>query len=195
MPERQAGDVPYCPLRDTLVSHSGSYAASPNVSSGPGAWDTTALDGASPEAARDSRTWRTPATAFGTKSAAPGQIETVTAILSEHLALGDFACFVVEEAGEVLSYGIGMIHQRLPQITIPQGAGATSSRWRPVLYTVTTVMATQSFVRFRRGIESKECQGSLVATALGEPLYRSAGFDEERFGTAMIWIDARGQSL
>lgn len=136
------------------------------------------------------------ATAFGTKSAAPGQIEAVTAILSEHLALGDFACFVVEEAGEVLSCGIGMIHQRLPADHNPSG------RWGYIQSMEThplhrrrghghaVLRALQKWYR-----EQAVPAVTLVATAMGEPMYRAAGFDEERFGAAMIWIDARGKSL
>ena len=136
------------------------------------------------------------ATAFGTKSAAPGQIKAVTAILLEHLALGDFACFVVEEAGEVLSYGIGMIHQRLPADHNPSG------RWGYIQSMEThplhrrrghghaVLLALQEWYR-EQGVAAV----TLVATAMGEPLYRVAGFDDEHFGAAMIWIDAPGKSL
>ena len=134
------------------------------------------------------------ATAFGTKSAAPGQVESVTAILSEHLSLGDFACFVVEEADEIISYGIGMIHQRLPADHNPSGRWGyiqsmeTHPLHRRRGYGHAVLLALQEWY-LDQGIPAV----TLVATEMGAPLYRSVGFDDERFGTAMIWIAARSR--
>lgn len=61
------------------------------------------------------------ATSFGTRAAQPGLAESASAILAEHLALGDFACWVVEIDDEIVSFGVGMVHQRLPAEHNPSG--------------------------------------------------------------------------
>lgn len=129
------------------------------------------------------------ATSFGAKDAAPGQVDAVAALLDEHIVLGDFACFVAEHSDEVVSFGIGMIHQRLPADHNPTG------RWGYIQsmenhpdhrrrgYGGAIVAAFQAWFS-----DSGVPAATLVSTELGEPVYRSKGFIDEPFGRSLIWF-------
>ena len=129
------------------------------------------------------------ATSFGTRAAQPGLAESASAILAEHLALGDFACWVVEIDDEIVSFGVGMVHQRLPAEHNPSGRWGyiqsmeTHPAYRRRGYATAILRALQDWCR-GLGLPS----ASLVASRAGEPLYRQHGFAEERFGTSLIWF-------
>lgn len=129
------------------------------------------------------------ATSFHTRQAMAGQVEAATAILDEHVTLGDFACFVVEEGAEIISFGVGMIHQRLPADHNPSGRWGyiqsmeTHPDHRRKGHATAILIALLDWYR-SFGIPAV----SLVASDAGEPLYRANGFAEERFGRSLIWF-------
>jgi GNAT superfamily N-acetyltransferase len=129
------------------------------------------------------------ATSFGTRSAPPGVVEAVAAILAEHLALGDYGCWVVESSNEVVAFGIGMIHQHLPVDHNPSGrwgyiqSMATHPSYRRKGYATAVLQALQEWFR-----QVDVPSAMLIATTEGEPLYRKHGFGDHRFGTSMIWF-------
>ena len=119
----------------------------------------------------------------------PGQVEAVEAILDEHIVLGDFTCFVVEDDGEIVSFGIGMIHQRLPADHNPTGRWGwiqsmeTHPAHRRRGHGTAILGALQEWYRRHRVPAVM-----LVASDVGESLYRAHGFVDEPFGTGLIWF-------
>jgi hypothetical protein len=61
------------------------------------------------------------ATSFGGLEANEIEIASAARLLAEHLASGDFVCVVAVHEGDIASYGVGMIHQRLPVRRNPSG--------------------------------------------------------------------------
>jgi GNAT superfamily N-acetyltransferase len=61
------------------------------------------------------------ATSFGTRRASEDLEACSRAILHDHLRDGDFAAFLIEEGSRPVSYGVTMIHQRLPTPANPGG--------------------------------------------------------------------------
>jgi GNAT superfamily N-acetyltransferase len=108
---------------------------------------------------------------------------------AKHLALGDFACWVVEIDDEIVAFGVGMVHQRLPAEHNPSGRWGyiqsmeTHPAYRRRGYASVILRVLQAWCR-GLGLPS----ASLVASRAGEPLCRQHGFAEERFGTPLIWF-------
>ena len=129
------------------------------------------------------------ATSFGTRDARPHEVAAVAALLDEHLVLGDLACFVVEDGGKIVSFGIGLIHQRLPAAHNPSGRWGwvqsmeTHPAHRRKGHGAAILVALQDWYR-ERGVPA----AMLVASDMGEPLYRSHGFVDDPFGTPLIWF-------
>jgi len=126
-------------------------------------------------------------TSIGTRAAQPGLAESASAILAEHLAIGDFACWVVEINDGIVSFGVGMVHQRLPAEHDPSGRWGylhsmeTHPTYRRRGYATAILRARQDWCP-ELGLPS----ASLVASRASEPLYREHGFAEECFGNSLI---------
>ncbi|MDQ4089972.1 MAG: GNAT family N-acetyltransferase [Actinomycetota bacterium] len=131
------------------------------------------------------------ATSFGTQTAMPDLEAPMADVLRSHLRAGDFGAFLVEDGSVPVSYGIAMIHQRLPCDWNPSG------RWGYVqsLETrpdhrgrghATAILAALLEWYAQEGVPSV----GLLSAALAEPLYRRLGFKEEPTGR---WLVRRDQ--
>ena len=130
------------------------------------------------------------ATSFDRSEASDADIDKAARLLTEQLTWGEFVCVVAVDEGEIVSYGVGMIHQRLPTRRNPSGRWGyiqsmeTHPEWRRrgLARGVLDAMLTWFREREVTGV-------SLVASAEGEPLYRQAGFTRDPFGEPLIRID------
>lgn len=141
---------------------------------------------------------RVRATSFGSHEEHGWFKSSVATILAEHLAVGDFVCFIAEDAeGQVVAYGVGMIHQRLPALHNPSG------RWGYVQSMETHPdyrgrgFGTAILRRILEWYESIDVPAAmLVSSDVAEGLYRRAGFADDPFGLPLVWIrgvtDAQG---
>ena len=111
-------------------------------------------------------------------------------VLREHLRAGDFGAFLIEHGSVPVSYGIAMIHQRLPSDWNPSG------RWGYVqsLEThpdhrgrghATAILAALLDWYAQEGVPSF----GLLSAELAEPLYRRLGFKEEPIGRWLVRRD------
>jgi ribosomal protein S18 acetylase RimI-like enzyme len=129
------------------------------------------------------------ATSFGQDQTSDDDIARTARLLAEHLASGDFVCVVAVDQADVVSYGVGMIHQRLPVPRNPSGRWGyiqsmeTHPQWRRrgLARGVLDAMLTWFQEHQITGV-------SLVSSADGEPLYRQAGFTADPFGQSLIRI-------
>ena len=130
------------------------------------------------------------ATSFGTQTAMADLEAPMAEVLRDHLRAGDFGAFLIEDGSVPVSYGIAMIHQRLPSDWNPSG------RWGYVqsLEThpdhrgrghATAILAALLDWYAREGVPSV----GLLSAELAEPLYRRLGFKEEPVGRWLVRRD------
>jgi GNAT superfamily N-acetyltransferase len=132
------------------------------------------------------------ATSFGEFEASEANITGAARLLAEHLTAGDFVCIVAVNVEEIVSYGVGMIHQRLPGHRNPSGrwgwiqSMGTHPDWRR------RGLAREVLEAMLTWFQEHEITGiSLVASAEGAPLYKQAGFTADPFGEPLIRISPR----
>jgi GNAT superfamily N-acetyltransferase len=98
-------------------------------------------------------------------------------------------CVVAVNEVDIVSYGVGMIHQRLPVRRNPSGRWGyiqsmeTHPEWRRQGLARGVLDAMLTWFQ-ERGITGV----SLVASVEGEPLYRQAGLTADPFGEPLIRI-------
>lgn len=108
-------------------------------------------------------------------------------VLLRGQAAGTLAAWVVrQDDGQIISCGLGWVLQRLPSVWNPTGrAGWIQGMWTHPDHRrlghgsriLTEILAWLA--------ERQVGLVQLVATEMGEPLYRKHGFDTERYGTAL----------
>lgn len=112
----------------------------------------------------------------------PEWAKACEAILREQLGSGAMAAFVVEDDGQVVACGVGMVHQRLSGPRNPGGrygfvqSMATDPAYRERGY------ARAVFAALLAWFDEQDVPAiDLHASPYGEPLYRSFGFRDGRY--------------